>query len=97
MCTVSMVLDHYNDKWKDDMVLTTVSWPPQPPLTALPTREEFEALKRDVEEMKALLKRAKQYDIDHNEPDCELAEKKNKVRKICELVGVDISDIFSDS
>lgn len=59
------------------------------------TREEFDALKRDVLEMKELLKRAKKYDEDNGEPDCEMEEKVALVRKVCELVGVNIDDILS--
>ena len=50
------------------------------------SRAEFDKLKRDVEE----LKRAKEYD----EPDCEMDEKVELIRKVAELVGVDIEDLF---
>jgi hypothetical protein len=53
-------------------------------------REEFDALKRDVEEMKALLKRAKEYD----ERTCENAEKVALIRKVAKLVGVDLREVL---
>ena len=47
----------------------------QPPIQiTIPaiTRAEFEDLKRQVQEMKALLIRAKEYDARNGEPDCEM-------------------------
>ena len=85
-----MIGDHYADKWQ---------WVPQSPTftyTYPPavTREEFDALKRDVEEMKALLKRAKAYDKANGEPDCEIDEKLEVLRRVAELVGVDLEDVL---
>lgn len=110
MCVVSMIGDHYRDRlpvthpWVVPMTPTPVrpnGWPwvdePQDNKTRTvthPTREEFEALKRDVEEMKELLKRAKDYDARNNEPDCEVEDKMVLLRKIAELVGVDIDDVI---
>lgn len=75
MCTVSMVMDHYRDKWYDPpptdygvSAPNLIVWPVGQPIT----REEFDALKRDVLEMRELLKRAKKYDEDNGEPDCEM-------------------------
>ena len=88
MCVVSMVGDHYHDKWN------------QPPYKQLFTntpevsRAEFEALKKEVQEMKALLKRAKEYDERNNEPNCEIEEKMKTLRKIAELVGVNLDDVL---
>lgn len=95
MCTVSMILDHYRDKWR--LPPNPTDHVSMPSLVVGPsiTREEFDALKRDVLEMKELLKRAKKYDEDNGEPDCEMEEKVALVRKVCELVGVNIDDILS--
>jgi hypothetical protein len=84
-----MVGDHYRDKW----------FPmPQVPDSNFkffidpeaPTRAEFDALKREVEEMKTLLIRAKKYDEDNGEPDCEMSEKVEILKKVAELVGVEL-------
>jgi hypothetical protein len=93
MCAVSFIGDHYSDKWQP------LVNPPQPSTTTVSffpvvTREEFEALRRDVLEMKALLKRAKKYDEDNGEPNCEMADKIAVLRKVAELVGVDLDDVF---
>lgn len=94
MCTVSMIGDFYNDKWRYWPPLTPASQPPvfitQPEIT----RAEFEQLKRDVEDMKELLKRAKKYDEDNGEPDCEIDEKMQKLRAIAKIVGVDLDDVL---
>jgi hypothetical protein len=88
MCTVSMIGDHFNDKWKQP--------PYQQIFTNIPgvSRAEFEALKREVEEMKALLKRAKEYDEKNNEPNCEIEEKMAMLRKFADAVGIDLDDVI---
>jgi hypothetical protein len=88
MCTVSMIGDHFNDKWKQP--------PYQQIFTNIPdvSRAEFEALKKEVEEMKALLKRAKEYDEKNNEPNCEIEEKMAMLRKFADAVGIDLDDVI---
>lgn len=87
MCVVSMIGDHYSEKWT------------QPPYQNLfnnfgnVTREDFENLVKEVKEMKALLKRAKEYDIKNNEPNCEIEEKIELLKKIAKLVNIDLNDI----
>lgn len=87
MCTYSMIADHYRDKFQHDYNWITL---PQVPEIS---RAELDQLRRDVEEMKALLKRAKKYDADNGEPDCEMDEKVALIKKVAELVGVDLSDV----
>ena len=104
MCVTSMIGDHYRDKW------TSPQWPRNPfdngtggtdtsvvivPQLPSPiSREEFDQLKRDVLEMKALLKRAKEYDERNNEPECEVDEKMDLLRKVAKLVGIDLDDVI---
>lgn len=90
MCVVSMIGDHYQDKWQ---------LPPIDPsgvTNIFPgvSQEEFNALKKEVEEMKQLLIRAKIYDENNGEPNCEQDEKVELLKRIAELVGVDLSEIF---
>jgi len=104
MCVVSMVGDHYNQKWNEpvykdliDRITTTktgtntlatyMNW-------NLVTREEFDSLKKEVEEMKELLKRAVEYDERNNEPHCEIEEKVEVLKKVAELLEVNLDDIF---
>lgn len=88
MCTVSMIGDHFSEKWKQP--------PYQQIFTNIPdvSRAEFEALKKEVEEMKALLKRAKEYDEKNNEPNCEIEEKMAMLRKFADAVGIDLDDVI---
>lgn len=88
MCVVSMIGDHYNKKFNEQWpdVVTFPSTTSLPPIS----REEFELLKADVAEMKELLKKAKIYDEENNQADCEMEEKLQLLRKIAEMVGVDL-------
>ena len=76
MCVVSMIGDHYSDKWKDLYPFPVIpveptSTPSNPSVFyELVSREEFEALKKEVLEMKQLLKKAIKYDQENNQPDC---------------------------
>lgn len=112
MCVVSMIGDHYRDKWRK-------TWPsiyPSPgnglpgyywdgvwtdnfdnnkTVVAEPiSRKEFDALRKDVEEMKELLKRAKEYDERNGEPDCEVDEKMDLLRRVAKFVGVGLDDVI---
>lgn len=103
MCVVSMIGDHYSDKWGDRWpgIRTwpdTVEYPETgvQPFNPIPiiSREEFDAIKKEVEEMKALLRRAKEYDERNNEPDCEIEEKMALLRKVAQMVGVGLDDVI---
>lgn len=106
MCVVSMVSDHYRDKFVDPMN----PWGIQPfqPMTPgvpmgpgyfsldlnPPSRAEFDSLKKTVDEMKELLLKAKKYDEDNGEPDCEMDSKVEILRRVAQLVGVSLEDVF---
>jgi tRNA U34 2-thiouridine synthase MnmA/TrmU len=60
----------------------------------LVSREEFEALKKEVLEMKALLIKAKEYDERNNEPNCEMEDKVKLLKQVADMVGVDLKEIF---
>jgi hypothetical protein len=94
MCTVSMVTDHYLDKWQPHFQTLPPTWQ-VPPLGRLGiSRDEFDALRREVEELKSLLVRAKAYDERTGQPDCENDEKMETVRKIAALVGINLDDVI---
>ena len=90
MCVVSMVGDYYRDKWQDQWPVQYPYAPNSPTVTLI----EFEVLRKEVKEMKELLKRAKAYDEANNEPDCEVEDKMEKLRKVAELVGIDLDDVL---
>lgn len=85
MCVVSMIGDHFNEKWRQ---------PYQDGAFNNITRLEFELLRQDVLEMKELLKKALEYDKKNNEPDCHIDEKINFLKKFAELFEIDLAEIF---
>lgn len=80
MCVVSMVTEHYIDKWGQ----RTSAWP-QPTIIVTPSISQEE-----VDEFRKLLDRAREYDKRNNEPDCELADKKKVLMDLAEQLGVKI-------
>ena len=96
MCVVSMIGDFFNDKRRK-----TYPWIPQQVPTPTPTiinpapsQAEFDKLKLEVELLKELLAKSKEYDEKNNEPDCEIDEKMAKLREIAKLVGIDLDDVL---
>lgn len=70
---------------------------PQDFINNLPiTRREFEELKKEVELVKQLLVKSMKYDEEHNQPHCEMEEKVELIKKIAELVGVDMKEVFGN-
>jgi hypothetical protein len=103
MCTVSAVGDNYRDyfpeKWKDWTVpITTPSIHPnilKPPEYV--SKEDFDALKKEVEELKLLLQAAKKFDEATNQKDCEMDDKIAFIKSVADFVGVNLDDVFGKS
>lgn len=103
MCTMSMVGDHYMDLWRPytapgPVRVVEIHVDPNPTRTVIGpdvTRAEFDQLKRQVDEMVLLLKRAQKYDEDNGEPHCETDEKMEVLRKVAKLVGVDLDQALA--
>jgi hypothetical protein len=102
---MSMVSEHYLDKWRkrEWWEKTRPDYPYVPDSIPIPkwpyvpevdldkvSREEFNRVKQELEDLKQLLKRAQKYDIDHNEPDCEVDEKVDTIKTIAKAFGVEI-------
>lgn len=81
MCVVSMVMDHYWEKWSP---LTGQ------PLVRIGTTIEPAITDAEIREFRALLERAREYDKKNNEPNCELEEKREKIRKLADELGVKV-------
>jgi hypothetical protein len=79
MCVVSMVMDYYADKWQGQLQ--------QPSLVPVLVPQITQA---EVDEFRRLLERARKYDADHNEPDCELDSKRQRVRELAEKLGLKV-------
>lgn len=80
MCVVSMVMDHYWDKWSNGTGTYKLNSPYSEPAI---TDEE-------IREFRKLLERAREYDKRNNEPDCELEEKKQRIKDLATQLGVKI-------
>jgi hypothetical protein len=98
-----MIGDFYEEKWRHTFPLPQLpNWPPGPytpitpqtPIIIGVSKEEFDALKKEVLEMKELLKRAIKYDEDNNQPNCEKEEKIAILKKVAEWVGVSLDDVL---
>ena len=84
-----MIGDHYTEKFQPYTTnITTTTF------ELAITRAEFEALRKDVLEMKDLLKRAIAYDKMKGEPDCQQEAKIATLRAIAKAVGIDASDVL---
>ena len=83
MCVVSMVMEHYINRWQPLVQPVPVPYPFPVPAPRMPTHEE-------VSEFHRLLERARKYDAEHNEPDCELEEKRQLLLKLAKELGVEL-------
>lgn len=98
-----MTGDMFNDRWRpwqpyvpvapapvtSPATKTTFIFPPTGP-----TQADFDKLKDEVELLKELLKRSKEYDEKNNEPNCEIEDKMKFLREVAKLVGVELDDVL---
>jgi hypothetical protein len=95
-----MIGDYYGQKWHNQMhnQMAQGGLPGalafQAPTPVPISREEFDALKKEVLDMKELLKRAVEYDKRTGQPDCHMDEKVAMLKKVAEAVGVSLDDVF---
>lgn len=104
MSVVSAIGDDYTRRWPERWPNVPLDPPPYSPVEGgtttnikviVPiTREEFNALKEEVEALKELLVAAKHFDEATGQPDCEMDEKVELIRRIAGFVGVDLEDVF---
>lgn len=101
MCVYSMIADDWTRRtypvypWIDPIVhpnTPSFRFPPTP----APSQEEFDSLRREVEALKKLLQAAKIYDAETGQPDCETDEKIGDLKRIADLLGVDLSDALPE-
>lgn len=93
MCMVSMIMDSGIDILKTHPIVQN----PNNSFTDLKieeVRKQVEDLRKEILELKKLIIAAKKFDDEFGQPDCENDEKIDKLKKIAELVGIDLSDIF---
>jgi hypothetical protein len=94
MCVVSNVYDHYTTPLSPAKPFTTplppYQWPwgePMKPVSKPVTKKEIDDF---IEEFERLLKRAREWDIENNEPDCESADKKRRLQELADELGIAI-------
>lgn len=79
MCVVSMIMNHTYDKWPKPW-----EYPGKKvPIPDIPSEKE-------VEEFRKLLERARKYDEENNQPDCELDEKRKALKTLADELGIEI-------
>ena len=84
MCTVSMIMDHYTEKWQQ-----VPYWPPPQPSPVLQIISP-QISQEEIAEFRRLLERAREYDKRMNVPDCELDSKKQTLVQLAKQLGVEI-------
>lgn len=99
MCTVSNIGDNWRDtapiKWPiiyDS--ITTTNHDPLAHAEIQALKVELASLKKEMKELKKLLKAAKKFDEATDQPHCEVDEKVALIKKMADLVGVDLKDVF---
>ena len=100
MCVVSYLGDAYRTDFPERWPNLPAGAPGSPSVIFSPgsiSREEFEALRAEVRELRTLLEAAKQFDAKTGQPDCEMDEKVEFIRKLADFVGVDMGDVIGES
>lgn len=104
MCVYSMIGDAFDDSWKrkypNQPIMPNTGgsasnifhWPDPKAIEAI--RKDIDYVKKELELLKDLLKRAIKYDEKMNQPECEMEQKIEAIRKVAEIAGVDLSDVL---
>ena len=88
MCTISMIGDGWREQFPQ-------RWPNYNVVDGtLVTRAEFDALKKEILELKNLLLAAKKFDEATGQPHCETDDKVQLIKEIAKAVGVNMDEVF---
>ena len=101
MCVVSIIMDHYGDEWgrRQRYPRTSPNWPDSGEADWEKIKEQMNKLvdlnpkpnpitSEEIQEFRRLLERAREYDKRNNEPNCEMEEKKQKLRDLAKELGI---------
>jgi hypothetical protein len=77
-----MIMDYYYDKWNQPNY-----YPPAYPVYVQPASP---LTQEEINDLRELLKRAKKYDEETGQKDCELEAKKEKLRQLAKELNVTI-------
>lgn len=94
MCAVSFVGDAWGRTVPDRYPWVYPTVP-----TVVPegvSRAEFEALRTEMSELRKLLVAAKAFDAATGQPDCEMDEKVELIKRLAALVGVDFDGVLAE-
>lgn len=94
MCVYSQIVDYETDRWKkrywttepwkdNDISIIPVPYNP-------PNYKEKEKLKKEVEELKKLLKLALKFDKNTDQEECESEDKKKILSDMAKQLGIEI-------
>lgn len=100
MCVVSAIGDDWSRRipgWPGVIPLPTYVTATEFELWKATHTAEFNKLKEEFEALKELLKAAKIYDEATDQPNCEMDEKVAIIKKVADLLGVDVSEIFKEA
>lgn len=92
MCMVSNIGSGYKENFP-------YTWPgqsPEPfkPLVPQVGSQEFDKLRQEVVELRKLILAAKDFDKATGQPDCEMDEKVDLLRKLGKYLGVDLESVL---
>jgi hypothetical protein len=85
------------DSWKHNFPNQWPNVPLPPPVGSYNpppevSRADFDALRKEVIELKKLLEAAKKFDKSTGQPHCEVEDKVRLIKEIAKLVDVDLGD-----
>ncbi len=96
MCIVSMVTDGWHKDWTERFPdPTPVNPQGLSEILDMVSREEFNKLKQELEELKTTIKAAKRLDEAMGQIECEKDEKIIIIKNIAKAFGVDLNEVFN--
>lgn len=93
LCAYSMIADHYFEKWSQPPYQPTFIPLPYPVPNEVPGDYVKPRIpsQEEIDEFYKLLERARKYDEENNQKDCELEDKKKKLLDLAKELGIEIN------
>lgn len=89
MCVVSMIGDYWTEKTLPNSPYRTWIYEPY---RSYP-EQDIDLLRKDLEELKLLIKAGQRYDEQLGEPHCEHKEKVELIKKLAKIAGVSMDEL----
>ena len=87
MCVVSAVIDNY-EQWRPDIFKGFE------PVHVWATKQEIEELRKEIQMLKDILVKAKLFDDEIGQMDCEKVEKVAILKKIAKALDIDLDGVI---